>query len=412
MQDEQIRPRLPKHLEPFIDRLKDITPEEANLIFNGDKNLSSKTDIVENENGITIKYHGGKPIRSKQEAIDYFEIDTNLYEVVSFECKSWTTAMKLKREDSEGSTIEEPHQVVNYGINLRLKKKPSELNLANYKIKPKRVKKQKGKGNVVACLSDFHIGAYVGDLLKTKTFSFDVICGYLEAIAENINTDYFENVHVMLLGDFIESFTGLNHINSWKGLHKGSYGMGAVILAHEILCEHLYSKIHNIASVDFVSGNHDRITSNNSEDVNGEVGKMLHYLFNKEYDIDNTYSDILIKRKVDNIGFLGTHGHLGLSKKDTGKIVQDYGFNDADYHFVVQGHKHAREGKRHLKKSLAKYEDIDVVLHDSLDYRKVVVSPLFTGNFYSESLGYTSTAGFSKFWKNEFGQINHLDITL
>lgn len=391
-----------RHVEPFIDRIKELTTEELNALFNKDD--GSKTNVKETENGISLTYQGGKPLDTKEKAIAHFEIDTKENEVVSFECKSWTTTMKLDNKY--------PIQVINYGVSLLLKKKPKELNF-KYKAKPYKIKKKVGKGDLVLPLSDFHIGAYVADLIKTKDFNLDIICGYLEQIAEDVNNDRFKKVHLMLLGDFIESFTGLNHINSWKGLHKDSYGMGAVILAHEILSKHLYSKLHNLESVDFCSGNHDRVTSNNKEDTNGEVAKMLHYLFDKDFkDVESTYSDVIIRRKVNDIGYLATHGHLGLSKKDTGKIVQDYGFIDVNYHVVLQGHNHSRSVMKYFKKLIAKYEDMIVVQHDSLDYRKITVPPLFTGNPYSEGLGYTSTAGFTKLWRNKYGKLNHLDITI
>lgn len=411
MGEYRYRPDLPQYYEQFIDKLRDLSESEVNALFS-DGDFNEKTEVREDENGIHIRYLGGKPITSKEQAIEFFEIDTKKYEVVGFQCKSWTTTMKIKKELEDGKTVEEPVQAINYGVTLVLKKKPTELKI-DYKVKPRKIKTVNGKLNCIVPLADFHIGAYVGELLKTKDFNFNVICSYLNEIAESINKDGYANVHLMMLGDFIESFTGLNHINTWKGLHKGSYGMGAVILAHEVLSEHLFSKINNLKTVDFVSGNHDRITSNNNEDVQGEVGKMLHYLFKKDFkDIESEYSDLLIRREIDGIGYLGTHGHLGLSKKDTGKIVQDYGFQNAKYHVVVQGHTHAREVKKHFKKIIAKYEDVSVVQHDSLDYRRIVVPPLFTGNFYSESLGFTSTAGFTKIWKNEYGQLNHLDITI
>ena len=378
------------------------------------ESISESQDIDESDDGVSLTYSGPRPLTSKQEAIDFFKVDLEEYFVSSFQCKSWTTTMKVKTESQEGKTTETPTQVTNYGVSLKLLKKPTELSF-EYKANPRKIKTQKGAGSVVIPLSDFHIGAYVGDLVKTQDFNFDILCGYLQQIAEDINSDKYENVHLMMLGDFIESFTGLNHINSWKGLHKGSYGMRAVVLAHEVLSEHLYSKIKNLKSVDICSGNHDRITSNNAEDVQGEVAYMLHYLFTKDFkDVESTYSDTIIKRIVDRIGYLGFHGHLGFSKKDTGKIIQDYGFEKSlvEYHVCIQGHFHARQSKKAFKKFLAKYEDIDVVQHDSLDYRKVTAPPLFTGNFYSESLGFTSTAGFTKLKRNKYGKLSHEDITL
>jgi hypothetical protein len=140
---------------------------------------------------------------------------------------------------------------------------------------------------------------------------------------------------------------------------------------------------------------------------------MLYYLFKKDFPtIESEFSSLVIRRKLDNIGYIGTHGHLGLSKKDTGKIVQDYGFADAEYHVVMQGHYHARESLKSMKKKIAVYEDIKVIQHDSLNYRKITVPPLFTGNFYSESLGYTSTAGGTILFKNKYNRLTHEDITL
>lgn len=34
----------------------------------------------------------------------------------------------------------------------------------------------------------------------------------------------YSEVNILFLGDMIESFTGLNHKNSWKGLQKGMIG--------------------------------------------------------------------------------------------------------------------------------------------------------------------------------------------
>ena len=51
------------------------------------------------------------------------------------------------------------------------------------------------------------------------------------------------NVHVHLLGDLIESFTGLNHKNSWKGLDKGMFGVSAVKLFVKLFKKHFLDNI-------------------------------------------------------------------------------------------------------------------------------------------------------------------------
>lgn len=281
------------------------------------------------------------------------------------------------------------------------KRKPVNYKIRNYK-------KHRSKTGVFM-LADFHLGAYVGDLLKTPDFNFNVICEMLQHIAKKINEMKYRNVYLFCIGDFIESFSGLNHINSWKGLSKGAFGMQAIILAHEILSEHLYSKIHNLKYIGFVSGNHDRISSNRDEDQEGQVAKMMQYLFAKDFKaVKSEWNALLIKKKIDGIGYVVTHGHLGISDKEISKILFEYGFQGI-YNIYAKGHKHTRQTKRTFKHNIIKYQDIDYVTLDSAEYRAVTVPPLFTGNFYSESLGYTSTAGFAHFVNNGKGKVTYID---
>jgi len=151
---------------------------------------------------------------------------------------------------------------------------PDELKAELDKRIPAKIRsprKRKGRGKGVFMLGDFHLGAYVGDLLKTPDFNFDSMCKMLLECVKKINSHQYKEVHLFMVGDFIESFSGLNHRNSWKGLSKGAYGMKAVILAHEILRDYLFSKINNLKYVGFVSGNHDRISSDKNEDAEGQV---------------------------------------------------------------------------------------------------------------------------------------------
>tara|TARA_R110000772_G_C13310332_1_gene440561 strand:- start:3021 stop:4334 length:1314 start_codon:yes stop_codon:yes gene_type:complete len=372
-----------------------------------------KESMTESSDGVILTYLGGRPLKSKEDAVRHFKIDLNKYTIDKFECKAWSTSMKVKREGKAmGFDVV---QVQNYGVTVKLLRACPELLWKNIKYKKRSVAKRKGSklGWGVIPLGDFHAGAFTADLQRTQDFNIGILAGYLEEIAKEVNGKQYKKVYLCLLGDFIESFTGLNHINSWKGLDKNAYGINGLIMTHELLSKHLYSKIDNLELVDFVPGNHDRVTSNNKEDVLGEVAYALQYLFQKDYSsIESEVFQSVSKRILDGIGYLGMHGHLGLSKKDTGKIVQDYGFSEAEYHVVMQGHTHARETKKTLKKKIAVYEDIIVVQHDSLDYRKITVAPLFTGNLYSENMGFSSTAGMCHLYKDHRGKIRHEDVTI
>ena len=291
---------------------------------------------------------------------------------------------------------------------------PEELKEELDKRKPKKytLKKSKNTRNEgVFMLGDFHLGAYVGDLLKTPDFNYNVIAKMLQQIANKINSHKYKKVHLFMVGDFIESFSGLNHINSWKGLHKGAYGMKSVILAHEILSEHLYSKIKNFEYCGFISGNHDRISSAKDEDQEGQVAMMMEYLFKKDFKVNSEWSPLLISKVINNIGYVVTHGHLGISNKEISKIIFDYGFQGR-YNVFAKAHKHTRETKKTFKKSLIKYEDIDYVTLDSSDYRAITIPPLFTGNFFSESLGFSSTAGMSHFFNNGKDKVTYIDYCI
>lgn len=297
-----------------------------------------------------------------------------------------------------------------------LKFSPKELKAELDKRKPNKFKarryRRNRRGKGVFSLGDFHLGAYVGDLLKTPDFNFDIVCDMLQKVAQIINSHKYEKVYLFLIGDFIESFSGLNHINSWKGLHKGAYAMKAVVLAHEILCEHFYSKIHNLHYAGFVSGNHDRISADAKEDQQGQVAMMMHYLFAKDYPkINSEWNPILIYKIIDAIGYLVTHGHLGISNKEISKVLFDYADNKI-YNVYIKGHKHTRETKKTFKRKLVEYEDMDYVTLDEKDYRAVTCPPLFTGNFFSESLGYSSTAGFIHLYNNGNNRVTFIDYSL
>lgn len=278
--------------------------------------------------------------------------------------------------------------------------------------RPFKIEKQKGSGASIYLLSDFHMGAYVGKIIKTPEFSFNVIESYLKEIAETINSFNEKEVYIGLLGDFIESFTGLNHRNSWKGLSKNAYGIKAVKLAHNLLRDNLYSKVKNLKWVGFISGNHDRVTEGHEGDEQGEVGEMMQYLFELECkDIKSEWHPIIISKEVDGINYLLTHGHLGISKTEVSQVVYQYG-KQGVYNVFAKGHKHSRETKKTFSKKKIMFEKFDVVSYDTADYRAITVPPLFTGNFYSESNGWNSSAGFVRMKNNGRGKLFFADYTI
>lgn len=288
---------------------------------------------------------------------------------------------------------------------------PEELlKLLTENIRPYKIERTEGVGIGVYLLADFHMGAYVGKLIKTPDFNFGIIEGYLQEVAKTINNNGHGKVYIGLLGDFIESFTGLNHRDSWKGLHKNAEGVKAIKLAHEILRKNIYKKINNIEWIGFVSGNHDRTSEKPEGDQFGGVAEMLQYLCQLEFDFESEWNPILISKEIDGINYILTHGHLGIAKTEIAQIVFQYG-KQGVYNVFAKGHKHSREIKKTYEKKII-FEKYETVGYDTADYRAVTVGPLFTGNFFSESNGWTSQASFMHFRNNGRGKVITVDYTI
>ena len=230
---------------------------------------------------------------------------------------------------------------------------------------------------IVANLTDLHIGAFVEGLRATKDYNNEILRGYLKQAAELINGHGAKEIHVNILGDLIESFTGLNHPNSWKSMQYGMYGVTVVKEAHAIILEFLCS-IHNLKQVNGVGGNHDRPTSSNKDESNGEIAELIFWVLEKSLPtIKFTYNHTLNAQVIDGINYMLEHGDKGFSKD---KKVADLVFNNGRqdmFNLVLGGHWHSR-----------------ITRCDSIMYRKISCPAMFTGNEFSDGLGYNGNAGF------------------
>lgn len=259
--------------------------------------------------------------------------------------------------------------------------------LSSVKLKHNVVSKSTNKIGVVK-IADLHLGAYVDNLIRTKDFSIDILAQKLYDAANMINERRYATVHVHVLGDIIESFTGLNHKNSWKGLDKAMVGAEAIKLVVRVLHDNFLSRINNLGEVKVVAGNHDRVSSDNKEDVWGGAANLVCWgLELIGYSVE--FNPLVITHVVDGICHIITHGHHGISGKTTKQICWDYGVQ-GKFNLVCEGHLHSIIEKL----SIRQRELFQVIKDDSVDHRRMNCPSFFTGNFYSESLGYTSQSGF------------------
>lgn len=255
-------------------------------------------------------------------------------------------------------------------------------------------------------ISDLHLGAFVEDVIKSRKFSTEHLISYFQETVEIVNQHNYDIVHVHMLGDLIESFTGLNHVNSWKSMQNGMYGAEAVKAITRILHEVLLSKINNLGEVKIVAGNHDRVTSNNSEDVKGEAANLISWgLELIGYDVE--FNPLVITHTIGNITHILTHGHHGISKQETKGIIWDYGVQ-GNFNFVCEGHLHSRIQKL----SATQKSKFKTIKDDSVDHKRMVLPSYFTGNYYSESNSWTTTPGFLIVEDNGRGLPNCFDYSL
>lgn len=237
----------------------------------------------------------------------------------------------------------------------------------------------------VVTIADLHIGANIEATKQLPKFDADTVRMRLDAIALEINERKAKFNTICFNGDIIETFTGLNHINSWKNIdQKYGYGVKATIMATDLITEFL-SKVNNIKEVLFVAGNHDRTTSNNHEDVDGEVIQWVHHIIEAKFGhlFPCEWTSDVVTRKINNVGYVWTHGHLSISKRSPAEIVNMYGI-DGCYNIIIEGHLHTRKIKA-----------------DTSKYRVIVTSSIFTGNNYSEKLGYSTLPGFTYMYSKD-----------
>lgn len=244
-----------------------------------------------------------------------------------------------------------------------------------------------GKTGIVK-IADLHLGAYVDNLIRTKNFSIDILANMLSDAAVDINNRKYADVHVHILGDLIESFTGLSHKNTWKGLDKAMVGAEAVKLVVKILHDNFLSKITNLRCIKVVAGNHDRVTSDNKEDVQGGAANLVCWgLELIGYEVE--FNPLVITHTVGNICHILTHGHHSISKKSTKQLCWDYGVQ-GKYNLICEGHLHSIIQKLNINQR----DGYQTIKDDAVDHRRMNLPSFFTGNFFSESLGYTSESGF------------------
>lgn len=343
MSNPKIRVMLPAFYEKYLPVLRAMDEETANAFFeSGNLNLDFDPSPVD-----------GMKLRSLWKSGDRWQVSYRSDGLVDVDYEAIISEVK-KHVD----------------------------NRPKYKVKILKKKKKIG----VFGIADLHIGANIIKLKITKDFSIKKVIDYLSQVASDINSKDYSEVHISILGDLIESFQGNNHPGVWKDLAQGGHGSQIIITAYEILISFL-SQVNNLKCVYMVSGNHDRLTNNKSEDPKGGVCEILSYFINDKINATVKFDAMLLSEAIDGINYVMTHGHLGVAKK-TDYLLFNYG-KQGMFNVILTGHLHTKKKKEQT-------QSFEMVNGDSSRYVALTCRSIFTGNFYSEGLGFTSIAGFTE----------------
>jgi predicted phosphodiesterase len=253
-------------------------------------------------------------------------------------------------------------------------------------------------------LADFHLGMkWEGDA-KNPPFDAEVLAQRIAALVDKINAQGFEDVHLALLGDFIESFTGLNHLDTWK--HLESYGRTAVMGVCGLIRDELILRLSNVSNVYIVAGNHDRVTNKKDQDARGEAAGLIADVLELMIDTPIHFDYSYLNPEIDGVKYIFTHGHLGLSNRSEHATILEYG-DQSKYNVVLQGHHHKREVKKGHK--IRKDYVTSTTSLEGSNFRKIVVPPLVSGGAFSSSLGLFGSTG-ATVVSSTLGGVDHWDL--
>lgn len=415
---KDFRPRLPKYFEKYIDEIKDFDETRLESLFN---QVSKKNSWEESKDNAYYEYEGTKSIRNLPDALKYCKVDLNEWEVDRHLFNSWDVSMKIKTKvgkDKKGNPIYEDKVKVstNYQCKIWFKKQDKSFELIikelEKQLKGKFYKKEaKGDKIGVVNVADLHTGAEIKELAKTRDFSVDKLSYYLEKAADKINDCKYKEVHLNILGDLVESISGLNHPNSWKSMGQGMYGSNVIVVAYKLIRDKLIRKINNLEAVYMVPGNHDRFSIDSRVDNVGGIVNLMVFMLSLEFpDLKVHYDDLVLSTPIDGINYITLHGQHKMANNVV-KLIADYGRSDM-YNVVISAHYHTLKEKKTKKQSQIKYEDVTIIQLDEMNYRAYVAPSIFTGNFYSESIGHTSNAGILILENNGNGIVDSISRAL
>ncbi len=361
----------------------DINEEQALKLKN-----FSKTESKDYQEKSSFILSAWNPSTGKMMPIDeyceYYNLPRN--DISSYKLVSHTGTpfynIVFKENDLEDLDLEYIREVLNNEVSKTYTYKPFSF--------------KQGKEYVLKW-ADLHFGAHIRNLVLGQDYDSNILYEGLMQSVESTNNLMYEKVHVHIQGDLIESFSGLNHINSWMSMDKDQIGSKAVILCTEML-DKVLSSIFNLGCIKIVAGNHDRTSKANDEDVKGGAAELIAWgLKLKGYDVE--FNSMVIRHEVEGINHINLHGDKGISKKSTEDILWKFGVKGM-YNFISEAHLHSVIEKL----SINQRANFKIIQDDGIDKRRMHCPSFFPGNYYSETLGLDTNPGYLGVFDNGKGK--------
>lgn len=245
--------------------------------------------------------------------------------------------------------------------------------------------------------ADLHLGAHIENILNVDDYNPKILRENLIKSVKKTNVFGFKKTHVHIHGDIIESFSGLNHVNSWQSMDKNLIGAKVIKTAVEILHSAL-KEIKNLGKIKIVAGNHDRISKSNDEDVKGDAANLIAWgLELMGYDVE--FHPYVITHKIDGINHIILHGDKGISKSSTSELILNYGIQGV-YNYISEAHLHYIIEKL----TVSQRKNFKMVKDDNILSTRRNLTSFMPGNFYSASNDWSTNTGYTLIYDNGDGR--------
>jgi hypothetical protein len=247
---------------------------------------------------------------------------------------------------------------------------------------------------ITVVLADIHAGGKNAKSKLSDRWDMEMVAEKLQRVAQVANSYKAAKVNLVILGDLVETVSGVNHPDSWKGIEAGMFGPNIITKTYEFLVDNLINKVTNLNKIIATGGNHDRLQASNKLGDTGATD-LIFYMIKQRLELTGStveviYDPVLVSYATKKFGIIGVHGDKGLHKRELSYVTQKFAKNRDQYQFVFSAHLHSFFCKT----------------NDDQEFgRRITIPAIITGNDYSDvEIGRASKSGCVVVKENIFGE--------